>query len=257
MDCIIMAGGQPAPEDPMYAYTPNGVKAQIDMAGRTMLERVVDALQGSKYIEDIVVVGLGSDMDMTFQRPIHHLPDHGGMISNIVAGVKFLRQHKPDTQIAMACSADVPTITSAIIDDFVESCQPFDKAVYYNLVTREVMEKRFPHSNRTYVKLKGIDVAGGDVIIAQVDLVDTHEDLFVSLTNARKHAWQIARIVGFSTLIKLLLRQLSIQDMEKKGHDILGRPIKAVMTSHAEIAMDADKPSQVDMLRQDLISRGA
>ena len=96
MDVIIAAGGIPQPEDPMYPYTQGKPKALIDMNGRTSLERVVDALQDSKYVEDIVVVGLGDDMGQTFKRPVHHVPDPPSLdLWHAVARWHMLRYHQP------------------------------------------------------------------------------------------------------------------------------------------------------------------
>lgn len=252
MDCIIAAGGVPTPDDPLYAYTQGKPKALLDMCGRTMLERVVDALQSSRYVDRIVVTGLGSDMGMTFQRPVMHLPEQGGMVSNVLAGIRHLRQSNPKLDLVLFCSSDIPTITGDIVNSFVESCRPFDKGIYYNFVDKETMEQRFPHSNRTYVKLKDLEIAGGDMAMAQVRLADENEALWVALTNARKHAWKLARVVGFRFLLKFLLRRVSIADIEETGGRILGRPGRVLLSPHAELAMDVDKPRQVELLRADL-----
>ena len=253
MDCIVAAGGLPKPEEPLYAFTQGKSKALLDMNGRTMLERVMDALQTAHHVDRIVVIGLENDMGMTFQRPIdQYLPDHGSMVGNILAGITWLRETDPTIETVLFCSADVPMITGSIVDAHIESCQPMDKAVYYTFVTRETMERRFPGSNRTYVKLKGVEIAGGDLAIAQVVVADHNEELFHTLTNARKHAWKLARIVGFKFLIKFLFRQVSISDIEQTAERILGMPAQIVLTPFAEIAMDADKPEQVDLLRGEL-----
>ncbi|RMH01932.1 MAG: hypothetical protein D6706_00955 [Chloroflexi bacterium] len=255
MDCIITAGGIPGPDDPLYEYAQGKPKALIDMNGRTMLERVVDAFQHAQSVDDIVIVGLGDDMGMQFQRPVHHLPDHGSLLGNVLAGVRWLREQKGDVGYVLLSSADVPTLTGEIIDDFVARCQPLDKAVYYNFVTKEAMERRFPHSNRTYVKLKGVQIAGGDVVLADSVLADSHQELWEQLTNARKHAWKLAKTVGLWPMLKLLFRQLSIEDIENLFLRVVGRPAKIILNPHAEIAMDADKPHQVDLLREDLQQR--
>lgn len=253
MDCIIAAGGTPGPDDPLYAYTQGQPKALLDMEGRTMLERVVDALQAAESVGRIVVIGLGSDMGMQFQRPVDmHLPDQGGMVANVLAGVDWLRQDDPSLETVLFCTSDIPTITGPIVDEFVNRCRPFDHCVYYIAVTQEAMETRFPHSNRTYVKLKGYNIAGGDMAVARVQLIDDHEELWVTLSNARKHAWQLARIVGLGTLVKYLFRQLSIAEIEETGERIVHCPVKVVIDPPAELAMDADKPAQVDMLRAEL-----
>ncbi len=255
MDCVIAAGGHPQPGDPLYTYTQGKSKAQLDMHGRAMLERVIDALQGSAFVDEIVVVGLGDDKGMTFQRPVHHLPDQGGLISNGIAGLDWVMARKPGQQPhVLFCSADIPTLTSAIVDDFITRCQPLDHIMYYNFVTQETMEARFPHSNRTFVKLKGARVAGGDVIILRADLAYSKRELFEALAQGRKHAWQLARVVGFGFLFKFLIRRVGYKEIEEVATRILGGPAKIVVNPHAEIAMDADKPHQVDLLRADLMA---
>jgi hypothetical protein len=252
-----MAGGIPGPDDPIYAYTQGRPKALIDMNGRTMLERVVDALQSSYSIEDIVVVGLGSDMGMHFRRPVHHLPDQNNLVANALAGVNWLRQQKPETKVLFLCSADIPTLTGDIVDRFIELCRPFDRAIYYSFATQATIETRFPNSKRTFVKLKDLNIAGGDVALIHADLADSHHELWQAMTNARKHAWRLARIVGLRMLLKFLFRRVSLADIETTAERLINQPAKVVLSPYAELAMDADKPQQVDLLREDLRRRSA
>lgn len=252
MDCVVIAGGLPGPDDPIYTYTQGKPKALLDMNGRTMLERVIDALQESKHIEDIVVVGLGDDMGMTFKRPVHHLPDNGSLVRNGLAGLKWVLEQKPDTTHVFGSSGDVPLLSGEMVDYLIESCQPFEYGIYYNFVTEAVLEKRFPGSKRTYVKLKGLNIAGGDIGILSGALLN-EEALLETLSNARKHAWKIARVVGLRMLLKLLFRQVSIQDIEETVQRLTGQKAKIVLNPYAEVAMDADKPHQVDLCRAELL----
>lgn len=252
MDCVVLAGGLPKPEDPMYALTQGETKALLPMNGRTMLERVIDALQSAKHVEDVVVVGLGSDLGMQFKRPVHHLPDHGGLISNGMAGLEWLAENKPGTTHFLGVTSDIPLMTGQMVDDFIEMCQPLDRGIYYNFVSKETMEARFPHSTRTYVKLKGMQVAGGDIGMIHVDLRRETERLEM-LENARKHAWKIARVVGLRMMIKLLLRQVTFNDIEETAYRLTGISVKVVLNPYAEMAMDGDKPAQVTLLRDELI----
>ncbi len=252
MDCIVVAGGVPQAEDLLYEYTQGQPKALLDMNGRTMLERVVDALQSSRQVEEIVVVGLGSDMGQTFKRPVHHLPGQGSLIANTIAGINWVLQRKPDTQAVLASSADIPLLTGEIVDAIIEMCQPFDFGVYYNFVTRETMEARFPGSKRTFTKLKGVQVAGGDLGIIQPEVITDNPALWDAMSNARKHAWQIAREVGIMVLLKLLTRQLSIVDIEQLATRLTGKPAKVLLNPYAEMGMDGDKPHQIELLRAEL-----
>jgi GTP:adenosylcobinamide-phosphate guanylyltransferase len=256
MDCIVTAGGLPGPDDPLYEYTQGRPKALLEMEGRTMLERVMDALQSSRHVERIVLVGLEDEMGMKFLRPIdQYLPDHGSLVGNVLAGLRWLRQDKPDLDSILFCSSDLPAMTAANVDSFVESCAPYNKGIYYIFTPREAMEARFPESKRTYVKLKGLEVAGGDMAIAKADLADNNEELWRALTDARKHAWKLASKIGLGMLLKFLFRRLSIEDIEQTAERIIGQPSKIVLDAPAEIAMDVDKPAQIELLRADLRKR--
>ena len=255
INCVILAGGLAQPGDPMYELTQGKSKALLDMNGRTMLERVVDALQDSHSIGEIVVVGLGSDLGMQFHKPVYHTTDHGSLLKNALAGLDKMRELHPETNLVLLCSADIPTLTPKIVDDFIASCAPYDKGMVYNFVDKATLEARFPGSKRTYVKLKDGLIAGGDMTLIQADLADTNQDMWEALTNARKHAWQLARVVGFRFLFKFLLRQLSFADIEEAALRITGRPCSVLLNPNAEIAMDADKPEQVALLRTDIEKR--
>lgn len=252
MDCIVVAGGVPQEEDLLYEYTQGKPKALLEMNGPTMLERVVDALQSARQIEDVVVVGLGSDMGQTFKRPVHHLPGQGDLMANTISGIDWVLRHKPDTQAVLVSSADIPLLTGEIVDAVIDICQPFDHGVYYSFITREIMEARFPGSRRTFTKLKGVEVAGGDLGVIHPDVVLDNREFWNALANARKHAWQIARKVGVTVLLKLLTRQLSIADIEQLAERITNKPAKVLLNPYAEIGMDGDKPHQIDILRAEL-----
>ena len=257
MDALILAGGLPVPEDDLFAFTQGKSKALIQMGQRTMLERVVDALQSSSHVEEIVVIGLGHDQGMTFNRPVHHLPDHGSMVANAIAGLKWLTEHDPTPRPIIGTSSDIPTLTGPIVDALIETCSPFENDLYYTLVTQEVMEQRFPSSNRTYVQLKDIYVAGGDMFIFKTTLVTANPELMEALSNARKHAWQLARIVGFRTLLKYLLHRLSLQEVEQAGGRLIDGSVKTILFPQAELAMDADKKNQVELLQAEFESDAA
>lgn len=255
MHCLVLAGGRSSPGDPLYAYTHGAPKALLTIGNRTLLEWVVAALQESRYVEEVVVIGIdptGDAAALSFRRPVHFLPDAGGMVANMCAGTDFIAQQWPETGIILGASADIPTITGAIVDDFIAACEPWDKAVYYNFVTRATMEARFPDSKRTYTQLADMEVAGGDMVMAQRNVLQQNEPLVLAATNARKHPWQVARIVGLRFLLRFLLRRVTIAEIEATASRVLGRPVAVLLSPHGELAMDADKPHQLDLLRRDL-----
>jgi GTP:adenosylcobinamide-phosphate guanylyltransferase len=251
----------PRTDDPIYAYTQGKPKALLDMHGRRLLERVVDGLQASQFVDEICIVGLADTphlAELRFNRPVHHLPDHGSLAANALAGVRYLRQQHPDRKAMLLSSGDIPAITGPMVDWFINACAPFDRAIYYTMLTREICEQRYPGSKRTFIKLKDAEIAGGDIFMLQPDITDSHHELWEALANARKHAWRLAWLVGPLTVLKLLMRRLSLADLEHlAGRAIGGRPVKIILSQYAELGMDADKPYQIELLRRDLAGRNS
>jgi NDP-sugar pyrophosphorylase family protein len=58
MDAIVTAGGIPLPEEPLYPATLGKSKAMVDVAGKPMVQWVLDALTNAKTIDNVIIVGL-------------------------------------------------------------------------------------------------------------------------------------------------------------------------------------------------------
>lgn len=252
MDCLILAGGRPTIEDPLYKYSKGEPKALIDVAGKKMITWIIEAMIDAKSIDRITVVGI--DPLPEFNSTATFLPDEGSLIDNLSSGFSWIRNNRPNLKAILLSSSDIPTVNGAIVDQVVEECQSSEIAVHYPVVTRETMAARYPTSKRTFVRLSDVEVAGGDLIVVHQQAFDIDLEFWRSITNARKHAWRIARIVGTKTLYKLLTRRLTLAEAEKKGEEIVGHPVRAYLSSLAEIAMDVDKPEQLLAVSEELRS---
>jgi GTP:adenosylcobinamide-phosphate guanylyltransferase len=254
MDCIIAAGGTIAPGDPLFDYTNGKPKSLLKIGDRTMLEYVISAVQGVTGISNMVVVGIDeNDVPPALRSAgsqLAFLPDSGGLVQNIKTAIDYLDQRQSDPQPLLVTTADIPLLTSDVLERFIDSCRPFDRLAYYNLVSRETLERAFPNSQRTFVKLKGVQVAGGDLALAHPRIIHTNPELWEAMYNARKHAWRLARLVGPLTILKLLTRQMSIAEIESKASRLIGEPVRILNSPYAELAMDVDKPQQVELVRR-------
>lgn len=255
MPCVITAGGIPEPDDPLYVYSQGKPKALIDIAGRPMVEWVINALQDSAYVGQIVVVGLagsGHESGLNVRRPVHHLPDQGGLVTNVLAGIDWIMGRYPESPCVLLSSADLPALTSEGVNHFVDACRPFDRAIYYTMVTQETIEARYPNSRRTFVPLHNLRIAGGDLFLVDPAIAHSHRDLWEALASGRKHAWKLAWTIGPRVLLRFLMRRMGIMELEATAEQIVQRPVKIVLTPHAEIGMDVDKPRHIEIMDAEL-----
>jgi GTP:adenosylcobinamide-phosphate guanylyltransferase len=252
MDAIITAGGIPGPEDPLYEYTQGESKALLKIAGKPMVQWVLDAVDGSEKIDQIVMVGLEPDSGLACQKPIAYIPNQGSMLDNVRTSIYKAAELNPDAELVMLVSSDIPSVTTEMIDWVVDTAQETEDDFYYNLITRQVMEARYPGANRSFVKLKDVEVCGGDLNVVRVAAAYGNDELWERLISARKNVFKQAALFGFWTLILMLTRRLSLEDAVPRVEKQLGIKGRAVLCPYAELAMDVDKPHQFEILRNEL-----
>ncbi len=252
MDAIVTAGGIPRPEDPLYTYSHGDSKALIDVAGKPMIQWVLDALGDAKHVDNVIVIGLSPKSGVTCKKPIYFLSNQGRMLANIVTGVNKSLELDKKNKYVLIVSSDIPTIKPEMVDWLVDTCMETKDDLYYGVCSRELMETRFPDSKRTYTHLKGMDVCGADMNISHVRMATEHLDMWEELIGNRKSPLKQASIIGYGTLFSLFLRQLTLEDAVARVSDRIGIRARAIVWPYAEPCMDVDKPHQLELLRADL-----
>jgi len=252
MDALVTAGGIPTPDDPLYQYSLGKPKAMIEMAGKPMIQWVLDALGSATQVDNVILVGLDESSKVNCSKPLHFIANQGEMIDNIKIGTQKVLEINPKAKLLLAVSSDIPTITADMVDWAIENCQKGDYALYYNVVERSVMEKRFPGANRSYLKLKDIQVCGGDMNAFALWTVSAKKNLWDKLAASRKSVLKQAALIGYDTLLLVYFRLIGLDQAAAKFSKKIKIPSRAVLCPFAEIAMDVDKPHQFQLVRDDL-----
>jgi len=255
MNAIILAGGIPASEDPLFVAANGQSKALIDIAGKPMAQWVIDAIDGADSVDRIIIVGLPADVNLRSSKPIDYLPESGGMLANLTAGVEHLQSIDPSIQQVLLLSCDIPTITSEMVDWRVQGADP-DSDLEYSVIEKETMDARFPAASRSYVRLQDVEVCGGDMNIIHVRLI---EDLsfWEKLVAARKNAFRQAALLGFDLLFLMFTHRITIDGAVKRVSNRLGLKGRAIISPYAEIGMDVDKQHQLEIVISDLSQRSS
>ena len=252
MDAIVTAGGIPRPEDPLYTYSHGNSKALMDVAGKPMIQWVLDALGTAKRVSNVIVVGLSPKSGVTCKKPLYFVSNQGRMLANIVAGVNKALEINKRSKYVLVVSSDIPSIKPEMVDWLVATCMETKDDLYYGVCPRDVMEARFPNSKRTYTHLKDMDVCGADMNVTHVRMATEHLDMWESLIGSRKSPLRSASLIGFGTLFALFTRRLTLEDAVRRVSERLGVKARAIVWPYAEPCMDVDKPVQLELLRADL-----
>lgn len=255
MDAVVMAGGIPVPGDPLYPYTQGRPKAMLEIAGQPMIQWVLDALCGAESIERVVLVGLENEPGLRCEKLIARLENAGDMLPNIRRGVaELVKNHQNVGHVALV-SSDIPAVRAEHVDWVVKTAMETDHDIYYGVITRQVMEARYPTSKRSYVHLRDVDVCGADLNIARAALVNENKELWTRIIAARKSALKQAALLGYDTLLLLLLRLITLESAVTKVTRRLNLTGRVLIAPYAELGMDVDKPHQLELMQVDLSRR--
>jgi GTP:adenosylcobinamide-phosphate guanylyltransferase len=252
MDAIVTAGGIPQPDDPLYPYSNGNSKALIDVAGKPMIQWIFDALGNSKKVDRVIVVGLSPKNELTCRKPLYYISNQGRMLANIVAGINKSVELNRKNQYVLLVSSDIPALRGEMVDWLINTCMKTRDDLYYGVCPREVMERRFPASNRTYTKLKDVEICGSDINVIHVNQATQHLDTWEQLIGNRKSPFRQAAVIGLGTAFKYLTRQFTLEELVKRVSERIGIKGRAIVWSQAEPCMDVDKPHQLELLREDL-----
>jgi GTP:adenosylcobinamide-phosphate guanylyltransferase len=255
MDAIVTAGGIPQPKDPLYAFAKGDCKALIDIAGKPMVQWVLDALSQAKEVDNVIIIGLTAKTGLTCDKPVYYLSNQGRMLANIVAGVNKVLELDPQAEYVLIVSSDIPAVKGGQIDWLIETAMQTKDDIYYGVCPQEVMERRFPDSHRTYTGLKDMKVCGADMNITHVRMATEHLDMWEELIGNRKSPAKQASIIGLGTVFKLLTGRLTLNEAVERVTKRIGITGRAIVWSEAEPCMDVDKPHQLEIMRADLAAK--
>ncbi len=237
VDAVVLAGGDGAIIDPAVR-----IKGLVPIAGKPMVEWVVDALRAATSIGEVAVVvptaeGLGAWADKADKIVV----SEGRFVDNVIAGVDSFRNDRS----VLVTTGDLPALTPEAVDDFVAQSLARGADFSYPLVRKSDMLEQFPGSERTFVKIASGPVTGGNMMVLTPALVAQAKEIGQRFFETRKSPLRMAQVVGVPFIIKMALGILNPTDVELKLGEILGGTCSAIYTSHASIGADVDKPLDV------------
>jgi hypothetical protein len=217
-----------------------------------MAEWVLGAARQSEAVGEITLVAPGaSDYGEWSVNADRVVSSDADFIGNLMAG---LAAH-PDNAPVLVVTADLPALTPEAIDLFVAESLSRNVDLTYPLVDRMDMEREFPGSQRTYVRVDGRHVTGGNVVLLTPWLVTRSIVLAKRLFESRKSAMRLAGILGPAFVAKYLSGSLGVSDVERRMGSLTGGKCSAFRVHHASIGADVDKWADVEAVERVLYSR--
>ena len=222
-------------------------KALIMLDSRPMIDYIVDALNSSENIDRILVVGPKNELHPYMGKKVDEILNPGNSIlENMEIGLNFF--NSADNLLLL--SSDIPLITSEAIDEFLEICTKRKAYIGYPIITKENIVKKYPETERTYIKMKEGIFCGGNIVFFKPEVFFEKKKLIKELFDNRKATWRYVKILGLKFILKFLFKTLTLEEIEKRLTGIIGYNSIAAMISYPEIMIDLDKPSDLKLIRK-------
>jgi GTP:adenosylcobinamide-phosphate guanylyltransferase len=251
MNAIILAGA--VNSGALRKVSQEQYEAEIKIAGRPMLDYVLQALRSISSVQRIIVVGphslISNDMR---DRDCSVVGSGNTWEESLINGLNALESEDP----LLLVTSDIPLITKEALEDFLERCQSRKADVYYSFVSKDANEKKYPGVQRTYVKLREGVYTGGNLALLSPKVIRDNFEMFKKASAMRKKPLQLCSLLGWKCLFKLILGRLAIGEIEERVAKIFHFTAVGIASPYPEVGIDVDKPSDLKLAREVLSKLG-
>ena len=250
VDALVIAGGYAT--ESLQNICNVTKETLIPIGDKVMVEYVVGALEKTACVESIMVAGPIEELKKVFaDKPqISFAPEGENAIDSVLSGLKLL---KPQERV-LIITADIPLITPEAIEDFIDRCIETDIDVFYPIVPMEANDLNYPGMKRTYAGLKDGIFTGGNMFFVNPKAIPGCAEKSKEMAKHRKSPVALCGMVGWTFILKLITKRLTIKEIESKFYYLLGVTGKAVISDYPGVSLDVDKPSDLELVNKILLA---
>ena len=245
---IVLAGQRPGPD---RVAAPFGLrtKALVPVLGRPMIDRVLEVLKASPHIGSVIIA------EDAALDPLSSAPTVAEAVSEGFAAItpsfprisesvaETIAAHGTDTPYLIT-TADNPLLTAEVIADFIAGADSADIAI--GMAEKQVIEAKYPDIPRTYYRFSDAAISGANLFyVAGAEGLKAIR-FWTYVEQHRKNPVRLFAKFGLGNLALMIFKRLSLTQAFERASAKIGCTIKPVLLTHAEAAIDVDKP--VDLL---------
>lgn len=238
---LVLAGSR-GNADPVAAYAGVTDKALIEVAGTTMLERVVRALQAAGASRIAVSVSSDAVASAASALGVEVLRAEPGPSASV--GAAFAQLGAP----LLVTTADHALLRPEWIERFLADV-PAGADVCALLAERTTIEAAVPSTRRTYLRFSDGAWSGCNLFYLASARAAAAIALWQEVEADRKRPWRIVRRLGPGSLLRYLTGRLTLDAALARLGRVAGVEARAIASPYGLAAVDVDKPGDLDLVR--------
>ena len=250
LTALVLAGTR-AGGDPLAAAAGVSHKALITIAGRTMIEHVVHALDSVPEIGRIVIAieqpelldSLPGLRKPACRRPISVVAAAEGPSAS-VASVLAL-----EGVPLLVTTADHALLRPEWLRNFLDAT-PADADATVALASRRNVEAAAPCTRRTYLRFTEGEYSGCNLFLLQRPSATGVVDLWRQLEAERKRPLRMMLRLGITFALRYGFGRLRLDDALVRLRRLSGARVAVVELTDGRAAIDVDKPEDLELVRR-------
>jgi GTP:adenosylcobinamide-phosphate guanylyltransferase len=244
---VILAAGR-GPDDPMAKAFKVAHKCTIAIAGKPMLQWVIEALKKT-HIEKPYIVVIDKP-DVISDPDIKVLAAEKSAPASAIVAIESLKQFP-----VLITTGDHPLLTPAMINHMITSTAQTTADVLVGLATEQTINAAYPTTRRTYFNLGDVKVSGCNLFVVKTPAGLKLLERWQHLEQNRKMPWKLIAAFGLKPILFYLTGQMTATRAFSFVSNSLGIKVEPAFLPFAEAAIDVDKPSDHELAESILKSR--
>lgn len=249
IDALVLAGRRAGETDPLAGLENVSHKALLMAGGKPLIRRVVEALKASARIDRIAIAAPGDvrgaiSAALEGAEGIAFRDTAGSPASTAFAAMT----DAPEGRGLLVTTSDHALLTADMIRSFLDAATKHDAAAA--CVERTVYEKRFPGSQRTFIRLKDMSFSGANLFWFAGARAKGLADFWRGLEAKRKNPVAMARAIGLLTALSYATGSMTTKRLEETIRKRTKVGVRLIPLTNAEAAIDVDKPQDLDLVRK-------
>jgi molybdopterin-guanine dinucleotide biosynthesis protein A len=255
---VVLAGERPGGSD-FSRELGLAASVLVDVAGKSALARVIEALESSESVDSGVLCGPAEEVyreNLEFRQILQGtafgwMQPKTGPSASALAAIEQLNRFP-----TLLTAGDHALLSAGLIDDFCSRALELDVDVVVGLTPYSLVRTAFPESKRTVLKFSNGEYCGTN-LFAILNREGMAGPAFWSRLEAdRKRPWRMARKGGLVVFLKYLFGRLSLEGALGSLSQAMGCRLGYVLINSPRAAVDvdsvADRDLAVKILRADL-----
>jgi GTP:adenosylcobinamide-phosphate guanylyltransferase len=221
-----------------------------DVAGKSALQRVIDALEGAQQVRGGILCGPADEIyraNPEFERILSGtgftwLAPKAGPSASAIHAVQTI-----DSYPALLTAGDHALLNSDLVDSFCRSAQTIGGDVVVGLAPHAVVHAAYPESRRTVQRYRDGAFCGTNLFAVMNPQGLAALNFWQDVEAQRKRPWKIARKLGFGFMLHYLLRRVTLHAAFRRLSVISGCQVTYVLIDSARAAVDVDSVADRDL----------